>query len=42
VNYAAGQTIPNAVVAKIGDGGRVCIYTSASAGLIVDVNGYAT
>ena len=42
VNYAAGQTIPNAVVAKIGDGGRVCIYTSATAGLIVDVNGYAT
>jgi hypothetical protein len=41
LNFAAGQTIPNAVVAKIGDGGRVCIYTSASAHLVVDVNGYA-
>jgi ABC-type sugar transport system substrate-binding protein len=41
LNYAAGQTIANAVVAKIGDGGRVCIYTSAAAHLIVDVNGTA-
>ncbi len=41
LNFAAGQTIPNAVVAKIGDGGRVCIYTSSTAHLIVDVNGSA-
>jgi hypothetical protein len=41
LNYAAGQTIPNAVVAKIGDGGQVCIYTSSAAHLVVDVNGNA-
>jgi hypothetical protein len=41
LNYAAGQTIPNAVVAKIGAGGRVCIYTSSAANLVVDVNGNA-
>jgi hypothetical protein len=41
LNYAAGQTIPNAVVANIGDGGRVCIYTSAAAHLVVDINGSA-
>lgn len=41
LNYAAGQTIANAVVAKIGDGGRVCIYTSSAAHLVVDVNGDA-
>ena len=41
LNFAAGQTIPNAVVAKIGDGGRVCIYTSSTAHLVVDVNGSA-
>ena len=41
LNYAARQTIPNAVVAKIGSNGRVCIYTSSAAGLIVDVNGTA-
>ena len=41
LNYAAGQTIANAVVAKIGDGGRVCVYTSSAAHLLVDVNGNA-
>ena len=40
LNYAAGQTIPNAVFAKLGADGRVCIYTYAATDLIVDVNGY--
>jgi subtilisin family serine protease len=42
LNFAAGDTIPNAVVAKLSSTGSVCLYTSAPAGLIVDVNGYAT
>jgi hypothetical protein len=42
LNFNNGDTIPNAVVAKIGDGGAVCVYTSAAAGLLVDVNGYST
>ncbi len=40
LNYVAGQTIPNAVLTKTGDGGRVCIYTTASIHLLVDVAGW--
>jgi hypothetical protein len=40
LNYTTGQTIPNAVVTKIGTGGKVCLYTLAPVHLIVDVNGY--
>jgi PKD repeat protein len=39
VNYVAGQVVPNAVLAKIGTGGTVCIYTRAATHLVVDVNG---
>lgn len=41
LNYGTGDTVPNAVVAKLGTNASVCIYTSADAGLLVDVNGYA-
>ncbi|MEQ1698601.1 MAG: S8 family serine peptidase [Ilumatobacteraceae bacterium] len=40
INYVAGQAIPNAVIAKVGTGGKVCIYTSASTNLLVDLNGF--
>ena len=40
LNFAAGATVANAVVAKVGDGGNVCIYTSAPTQLIADTNGY--
>jgi hypothetical protein len=40
VNYYEGETIPNAVVAKVGVGGKVCIYTFAATDMLVDVNGY--
>ena len=30
VNFTGGQTIPNMVVAKLGTGGRVCVFTSAA------------
>jgi hypothetical protein len=39
-NYTAGQTIPNAVLSKVGTDGRVCIYTTASTYLVVDVSGW--
>ncbi len=39
VNYLAGQTVPNQVIAKVGAGGRVCIYTLAATHLLVDVSG---
>jgi hypothetical protein len=42
VNYTAGQVVPNAVLAKVGAGGKVCIYTLAPTHLVVDVNGYTS
>jgi subtilisin family serine protease len=41
LNFAAGDTIPNAVIVKLGAGGTICVFTSAAAGLLVDVNGSA-
>ena len=40
LNYVKGQSIPNAVVSKIGSDGKVCVFTQAATHLIVDVNGY--
>ncbi len=42
VNYVAGQVVPNAVLAKVGAGGAVCVFTLAATDLVIDVNGYAT
>lgn len=39
VNYVAGQTVPNAVLALLDDDGAVCVFTLAAAHLVVDVNG---
>jgi trimeric autotransporter adhesin len=39
VNYVAGSNAANGVVAKMGLGGKVCLYTSAATHLVVDVNG---
>ena len=40
LNFATGSTIPNLVIAKVGAGGKVCLFTSAGTHLIADVNGY--
>ena len=40
LNFEAGSTIPNAVITKVGVGGNVCIFTSATTHLVVDLNGY--
>ena len=40
LNYTAGQTVPNAVIAKVGTGGKVCLFTLGATDLIADVNGY--
>ncbi len=40
LNFVAGQTVPNAVVAGIGTSGRVCFSAAAATHLIVDVAGY--
>src|SRR5690606_23423971 len=40
VNYVADQTVPNAVVASIGSNGTICVFSLATAHVLVDVNGY--
>jgi hypothetical protein len=39
INFVAGETVPKAVTAAIGDHGRVCVFTSAATHLVVDING---
>jgi hypothetical protein len=40
LNYTATATIANAVIAKLGPGGKICIYTNATTHLVTDINGY--
>jgi hypothetical protein len=40
LNYVAGQTIPNLVIAKPGVGGKVCIYSYATIDVLADVSGF--
>jgi hypothetical protein len=42
LNYASGQTIANLVNVKLGTNGTVCVYTSESAHILADVEGYST
>jgi hypothetical protein len=35
-----GTTVPNLVSAKVGDGGRVCLYTTGATDLVADILGY--
>jgi hypothetical protein len=40
INFVAGSTVANLVVAKIGAGGAVCIFNNQGTHLVADVNGY--
>lgn len=40
LNYGAGSTVPNMVVAKVGAGGQVCVFTPTTTHLLIDVNGF--
>lgn len=40
VNFVAGQTVPNAVLAKLTSSGEVCVYSFAETDLVIDVNAY--
>ncbi len=42
LNFVAGQTVPNAVIAGIGENGSICLYTTAATHLVVDVGGSFT
>lgn len=40
VNFVAGQTIPNAVIAPLGEDGALCVYSSTPTDVLVDVTGW--
>ncbi len=40
VNFVAGQTVSNMVVADVADDGTVCVYAMARTHLVVDVSSY--
>ena len=40
LNYPAGATVANMVVAKLGSGGRLTLYSNSATDLVVDVTGY--
>ena len=39
LNYSAGGTIPNAVLSQVGAGGAVCVFSSQTVHMVIDVNG---
>ncbi|WP_154723352.1 hypothetical protein [Ilumatobacter coccineus] len=39
LNYRAGEAVSNATIIAIGDGGKICLSSSTSADLVVDLNG---
>jgi hypothetical protein len=41
VNFVVGETVANLVFTRLGVGGKVCIFTSARAHVLVDVQGFA-
>jgi len=40
LNFTAGSTVPNAVIAKVGTADSVCIFVSQTTHLVVDVGGF--
>jgi hypothetical protein len=40
LNFVAGASVPNAVIAQVGAGGAVCLFVSEGVQLIADVNGF--
>jgi trimeric autotransporter adhesin len=40
LNFETGAVVPNAVIAKVGVAGKVCLFVSAATHLVVDVDGY--
>ena len=40
LNYRRGDTVANAVVSPVGADGRICVFTSASTDLVIDVIGW--
>jgi hypothetical protein len=40
LNFTAGAIVPNFVLARIGTGGQVCVFTMSPTDLVMDVAGY--
>jgi hypothetical protein len=40
LNLAKGATAPNLVIVKLGDGGKVCLFTQSGTDLVADINGW--
>jgi hypothetical protein len=40
VNYSAGQTVANAVLAPVSATGKICLYSNVTTDVIVDINGW--
>ena len=40
VNFVAGQTVANAVIAPVSPAGEVCFFSNIATDLLVDINGY--
>lgn len=40
LNFAAGQVVPNIVIAPLSAAGEVCFYASVATDLVVDLNGW--
>ena len=40
LNFTSGQTVPNAVIARVSAEGKVCVMVYGEADVIVDVNGW--
>ncbi len=39
INFLGSGVFPNAVISKVGAGGKVCLFTTTATDLLVDVNG---
>ena len=40
VNFTAGQTVSNAVIAPVSSDGRICVFSSTSTDVVIDLNGW--
>ena len=40
LNFVAGQTVPNLVIAKLGVGGTICLAGQATTHLVADISGW--
>jgi hypothetical protein len=42
LNFVAGQTVPNAAIAGVGAGGSICLFTTSTTHIVVDMAGFFT